>query len=133
VRSAANRAISHAFLHVAMHDFEGIADNKDECPRLVADLGSYNAMILRNHGLLVCGASVGAAFVDMWRMERACRTQIMALSCNTKLVFPPPEVSEMTFERVNGKRTRAAGQMVGVSPWPALLRKLDAIAPDYRD
>ena len=119
------------FLHVATHNFEGIADNEDECPRLVADLGDYNAMILRNHGLLVCGRSVGAAFVDMWRMERACRTQIMALSCNTKLTFPPPETCEMTFQRVNGKRARTTGQMVGVSPWPALLRKLDAIAPDY--
>ena len=43
------------FLHVAYHDFEGIADDEGERERLVADLGNNDAMILRNHGLLVCG------------------------------------------------------------------------------
>ena len=121
------------FLHVAYHDFEGIADDEGERQRLVADLGEDNAMILRNHGLLVCGRSVGEAFNLLWRMERSCQAQIMALSCNTKLVFPPAEVSEKTYEKMSSRRERRPGEIKPVSAWPALLRKLDRMDPSYKD
>jgi ribulose-5-phosphate 4-epimerase/fuculose-1-phosphate aldolase len=70
---------SMRFLHVAYHDFEGIADDVGERERLVADLGEHEAMVLRNHGLLVVGRTIPAAFDVLWRMERACEVQIMAL------------------------------------------------------
>jgi len=121
------------FLHVAYHDFEGIADDEGERERLVADLGDHNAMILRNHGLLVCGKSVGDAFNQLWRMERSCQTQIMALSCNTKLVFPPAEISQKTFDKMTGRGERGPNTMKAASAWPALLRKLDRLDPSYKD
>ena len=80
---------SMRFLHIGYHDFEGIADDVDERARLVRDLGDHEAMILRNHGLLVVGRTVPAAFNVLFRLERACQVQIMALSCNTKLTYPP--------------------------------------------
>jgi len=121
------------FLHVAYHDFEGIADDEGERERLVADLGEHNAMVLRNHGLLVCGQSVGDAFHLLFRMERSCQTQIMALSCNTKLMFPPREVSQATFEKMNKRGERRPNEIQLVSAWPGLLRKLDRIDPSYKD
>src|SRR5262249_33361986 len=48
--------------HLAYHDYEGPAFNREERQRLVADLGEKNAMILRNHGLLVCAPSIPQAF-----------------------------------------------------------------------
>ncbi len=121
------------FLHVATHEFEGIADNEDERQRLVADLGPHNAMILRNHGLLVCGSSVGDAFNVLWRMERSCQTQVMALSCNTDLVFPRPDLAERTYEKLTSPRPRRPDALQPVSAWPALLRRLDRLDPSYRD
>ncbi len=121
------------FLHVAYHDFEGIADDEGERARLVADLGQYNAMILRNHGLLVCGGSIGEAFNTLWRMERSCQTQIMALSCNTKLVFPPAEVAQRTYDEMLARNFGKPGEQRGVSSWPALLRKLDRLDPSYKE
>ena len=53
---------SMRFLHIAYHDFEGIADDVGERERLVADLGEHEAMILRNHGLLVVGRTIPATF-----------------------------------------------------------------------
>src|SRR5712671_3815839 len=41
-----------ALASLAYHDYEGLALNEDEKPRLVSDLGNKNYMILRNHGLL---------------------------------------------------------------------------------
>jgi ribulose-5-phosphate 4-epimerase/fuculose-1-phosphate aldolase len=57
---------------LAYHDYEGIALEYVEQARLVADLGTHNAMILRNHGLLTCGPSVHDAFDLMIHLERAC-------------------------------------------------------------
>ena len=88
---------SMRFLHIAYHDFEGIADNVDERERLVRDLGDNEAMILRNHGLLVVGRTVPAAFNVLFRLERACQVQVMALSCNTKLIYPPQNILEDTY------------------------------------
>jgi len=83
--------------------------------------------------LLVCGKSVGDAFNLLFRMERACQTQIMALSCNTKLVFPPTEIVEKTYAKMAGKRERLPHEIKPVSPWGALLRKLDRIDPSYKN
>ena len=122
---------SMRFLHIAYHDFEGIADNVDERERLVRDLGDHEAMILRNHGLLVVGRTIPAAFNVLFRLERACEVQVMALSCNTKLVYPPQDVLEETFERM--KPRPELPNRNGDLAWPALLRKLDRVDPSYKN
>ena len=116
---------SMRFLHIAYHDFEGIADDVGERERLVRDLGDNEAMILRNHGLLVVGRTVPAAFNLLFRLERACETQVMALSCNTKLIYPPQDVLEETYDKMKPRAEprRRNGELA----WPALLRKLDRI------
>jgi ribulose-5-phosphate 4-epimerase/fuculose-1-phosphate aldolase len=60
---------------VAYHDFEGITTRDDEKPRLVKSLGDKNVLILRNHGLLVCGATIAKAFTLLRRVQRACEVQ----------------------------------------------------------
>src|ERR1700739_1217285 len=91
---------SMRFLHIAYHDFEGIADDIDERERLGRDLGDKEAMVLRHHGLLAVGRTIPATNNLLYRMERACEVQVMALSCNTKLVYPPQDVLEKTFDKV---------------------------------
>src|SRR5258707_1793243 len=81
---------SMRFLHIGYHDFEGIADDVGERERLVRDLGDNEAMILRNHGLLVVGRTVPAAFNVLWRLGRGFRGQGIGLSCHTQLIYPPP-------------------------------------------
>ncbi|HCZ17868.1 MAG TPA: class II aldolase, partial [Candidatus Accumulibacter sp.] len=51
---------------LAYHDYEGVALNQDEKPRLVRDLGDKRFLMLRNHGLLTVGESVSEAFVAMY-------------------------------------------------------------------
>jgi ribulose-5-phosphate 4-epimerase/fuculose-1-phosphate aldolase len=119
------------FLHVAYHDFEGIADDVGERERLVRDLGDHEAMVLRNHGLLVVGRTIPATFSLLYRMERACEVQVMALSCNTKLVYPPRDVLEKTFDKVKPRANLPNRN--GELAWPALLRKLDRVDASYRN
>jgi ribulose-5-phosphate 4-epimerase/fuculose-1-phosphate aldolase len=54
------------------HDFEGITLDREESQRLAADLGTRNVMILRNHGLLVCGSSIADVFAKHYLLQRAC-------------------------------------------------------------
>src|SRR5947199_4284197 len=98
---------SMRFLHVGYHDFEGIADDVAERERLVRDLGDHEAMILRNHGLLVVGRTVPAAFNVLYRLERACQVQVMALSCTTNLIYLPQNILEDTYERMQPKPGRS--------------------------
>lgn len=84
------------------HDYEGIALDLEERERLVADMGTHNAMILRNHGLLAAGRTIPEAFVNIYYLERACQAQIKATSGGAELVIPSEEVRERTakqFER----------------------------------
>jgi len=122
---------SMRFLHIAYHDFEGIADDVGERERLVKDLGDHEAMVLRNHGLLVVGRTIPATFNLLYRMERACEVQVMALSCNTKLISPPQEVLEKTFDKVKPRPNLPNRN--GELAWPALLRKLDRVDTSYRN
>jgi ribulose-5-phosphate 4-epimerase/fuculose-1-phosphate aldolase len=92
-------------------------------------LGDNNAMILRNHGLLTTGTTIPEAFNAMHRLELSCKTQIAAMSCNTKLVDVPAEVVEATYVNYHPKTRRPFGLL----DWPALLRKLDRIDPGFRD
>jgi ribulose-5-phosphate 4-epimerase/fuculose-1-phosphate aldolase len=103
---------SMRFLHIGYHDFEGIADDVGERERLVR-------------------RTVPATFNILYRMERACEIQVMALSCNTKLVYPPQDVLEATFDKVRPRPDQPNRN--GDLAWPALLRKLDRADASYRN
>src|SRR5215510_13392824 len=75
-----------ALASLGYHDYEGLALNEEEKPRLVNDLGNKTSLILRNHGLLTVGETVADAFLSMFLLERACRIQIMAQSGGDKLI-----------------------------------------------
>ena len=116
---------------VAYHDFEGIATDLDERERLVADLGTKNAMILRNHGTLTVGESVAHAFLRMYYLERACEAQVLMLSAGRDGLYNPPQGVAEKVEH----QTAPAGmkRLAEGLAWPALLRKLDRIDPSYRN
>jgi ribulose-5-phosphate 4-epimerase/fuculose-1-phosphate aldolase len=113
---------------LAYHDYEGIALNDDEKPRLVRDLGDKRFLMLRNHGLLTVGGSVADAFLSMYFFEAACTIQVRAQAGGGALRLIGDDVlagAHVQFSRV----TKGVG---GRLAWPALLRKLDRCDPDYR-
>lgn len=113
---------------LAYHDYEGVALNDAEKPRLVNDLGMKNNLILRNHGLLTIGKSVAEAFLAMYILERACRIQILAQSGGAELVSVPDQVVNLVAAQLS---VVTVGQGAALT-WPGLLRKLDRIDPSYR-
>jgi ribulose-5-phosphate 4-epimerase/fuculose-1-phosphate aldolase len=120
---------------VAYHDFEGVAVELDERERLVRDLGDCEVMILRNHGLLSVGSSIGQAFNSIYRLERACQTQLLAQACNAEIVLPPAEViakSNAQLAVMPSPDNRGRNRPHGTLEWPALKRMLDRRDPSYK-
>ncbi|VWB87658.1 class II aldolase/adducin family protein [Burkholderia lata] len=112
---------------LAYHDYEGVAIRDDEKPRLQADLGQANYLVLRNHGLLTVGPTVADAFLAMYIFETACQIQISALAAGEITTVAP----EIMTGLADVARAQTGGQG-GAFLWPALLRKLDRIDATYR-
>ena len=107
---------------IGYHDYEGPAIDLDERVRLVRDLGPHDAMILRNHGLLTCGATVQQAFNTMYQLELSCRAQVDAMAGGGEIMLPPDDVLERTAHLYQPGTRRP----YGVLEWHAMLRLLDA-------
>ena len=116
---------------LAYHEYEGVALDHDERPRLQGDLGHHNLMLLWNHGTLTCGESVAEAFMRMYLLERACSMQVRTLAAAGGNWHRPPEGIEA--------KTAALGQSPELTmvaqklAWPALKRMLDRKDPSFRE
>ncbi|HAP28425.1 MAG TPA: class II aldolase [Achromobacter sp.] len=116
------------FAKIPYHDYESVAIDLDERERLVEDLGSSDAMILRNHGLLAAGPSIAQAFNTLYWLEMACKAQVDALSSGRELCLPPSEVIEKTWLLYQPGTRRPFGEL----EWPAMLRLMDRKDPGYK-
>lgn len=112
---------------LAYHDYEGVALNAEEKPRLQANLGRANNLVLRNHGLLVCGKSVPEAFLTMYTLQRCCEIQVRAQAQNAELIPIPQSILDGARESMK-KATAGAG--AGIA-WPALMRKIQRVSPGF--
>ena len=108
--------------HIGYHDYEGPATDLDERERLVRDLGPHDAMILRSHGLLTCGATIQQAFNTMYQLEMSCRAQVDAMAARTELLVP----SEQILARTAHLYQPGTRRPYGILEWPAMLRLLAA-------
>lgn len=116
---------------IGYHDYEVPTADISERERLAQDLGQHNAIVLRNHGLVACGASVAEAFNLMYWLETACKVQVDALSLGRELVLPSHELATRMAHRYAPQGSNA--QKFAHLEWQALRRQLDREDPGYRD
>ncbi len=115
---------------LAYHDYEGIAVDLDERERLIAHMGQKNAMILRNHGTLAVGSTIGEAFMRIYFLERACAMQVAALSAGRDaLAVPPPGSVEQVHEVGKAYGAMTANALV----WPLIRRRMERLDPGFMD
>ena len=112
---------------LAFHEYEGVAVDLGERERVVADLGDRNAMLLRNHGTLAVGSTVGECFVRLYFLERAAQAQVMALSAGANLSHPPQGAPEITAQQ-GAVGVKLAANLLA---WPALKRKAYRLDPGF--
>lgn len=114
---------------VGYHGFEGLANQSDEVPRILRDLGSKHTLVMLNHGLLSVGASVGEAFGWMRTLIDECRLVERALATGKPLRTIPEDVQLHT-------KTQMEGGNRGNSPrddhsWQYWLRLAERLDPAF--
>ncbi len=112
---------------LSYHDYEGVALRDEERARLQADLGDARLMILRNHGLLAVGRTVGEAFYWLYTLQKACEIQVLAQAGGAPLKMVPQDVQDLVTEQTR----QFAGADLGSREWVALMRDIERIAPDF--
>lgn len=119
-----------ALASLSYHDYEGLAVDHDEKLRLQQDLGMTNFMLLRNHGALTMGKTIGDAFMHMYDLIRACQVQLQVMSTGMKPIYVDQRI-------VDGIKAQAnivhSGQTGGQKSWPAMMRKVARHHPDFAD
>ncbi|WP_411819912.1 class II aldolase/adducin family protein [Hyphococcus formosus] len=113
---------------IAYHGYEGIATDHDERERIVADMGSHNFLILRNHGTLTVGANCATAFLRMYFLEQACRAQILAQSDTKEPLEEPAEMGAKVLQQGAPAFVPGIGDNLA---WPGLIRKLNRANPGF--
>ncbi|MEB3702662.1 Class II aldolase/adducin domain protein [Candidatus Bealeia paramacronuclearis] len=118
----------HFYNRIGAYHYDSLAlDYRRQGESLKAALGTYKTLLLQNHGTLTCGETIEEAFLYMYFLERACQTQVAALSCGTPIV-PSPEVCEKTAQDL-----RNFEPDFGSRDWTALMRIVETNYPDYKE
>jgi len=126
-----NQIAQYVTHDLAYHDYEGVALDHEERPRLQHDLGAKNHMLLRNHGTLTVGRSVASAFERMYHLERACSIQVRTRALGPSAYPVKDDVVDKNarlFDNEDRVELRST-QLV----WPPLLRRLDRVNPGYQN
>jgi len=112
--------------NLAYHSYEGVALMDDEKPRLVADLGTKNFFMLRNHGLLTVAPTIPDAFQLMYIFEAACTIQVRAQAGGELIPIPQSIIDNAAAQ--SRQVTRGQG---GQLSWPGVLRRLQRRMPGF--
>jgi ribulose-5-phosphate 4-epimerase/fuculose-1-phosphate aldolase len=114
------------YQEVGYHGFEGLAQEEDEVPRMLADLGSNkHALIMRNHGLLTIGATLGEAFGFMRALIDACALQVQIMATGRRLRPIPAELQAHTKAQMNSRLGNAPREDISWQYWLRLAERLD--------
>ena len=113
---------------VSYHDWQGMSTEVEECKDIAKNLGNNKVMILRNHGLLTCGETIGEAFILMYYLDKACKNQLDTMSTGLETIVPSDNIMEFAAGQYEDPRFR-----LGHHEWPALLRLLDQKNSIYKN
>ena len=123
-----------AFFHgnVAYDDnYSGTADSLEEGERLAKVIGNKKVLFMKNHGVIVTGSSIGQAYKWLYKLERVCRTQILAMSTGRPIEVLSDDVVDLVQAPApDDRHSRAERERLY---FEAMMRVLDCELPGYAD
>jgi ribulose-5-phosphate 4-epimerase/fuculose-1-phosphate aldolase len=123
-----------AFFHgnVAYDDnYSGTADSLEEGERLAGTIGNKRVLFMKNHGVIVTGSSIGQAYKWLYKLERVCRTQVLAMSTGRPIeVLSDDVVNLVQTPSPNDRHSRAERERLYFA---AMMRVLDRQLPGYAE
>ena len=112
-------------------DYTGLAATLEEGERLAAAMGTKPIVFMKNHGVLVTGDTVAQAYRRLYRLERVCRNQILALSTGQPIeVLSDEIVARVQTPSADDRHPRAERERLY---FEAMMRIVDRELPGYRD
>lgn len=117
-----------ALASMGYHDYEGLAVNPAEKTKLQENLANNNFMLLRNHGALTVGKTIGDAFMHMYDLARACEIQVQIMSTGMKPNYVDQSIVDGIKAQANIVHTGLTG---GQKAWPAMMRRVYKESPDF--
>ena len=106
------------------HDFEGITVRAEEGERLLANLGDARVLMLRNHGPVVMGETIGEMLHTQWALQRACEVQLVAHAMGKPIQVPAEVIAVHQRDLAKGMPAGGIGQ-VGFEAWKRQVDRLD--------
>jgi ribulose-5-phosphate 4-epimerase/fuculose-1-phosphate aldolase len=118
--------------HIAYDDiYAGTADFIEEGERLAGVIGRKHVLFMKNHGVLVTGDTVAQAYRRLYKLERVCRAQILAMSTGQPLeVLSDEIVAQVQSAPVDDRHSRSERERLF---FEAMMRILDRENPGYAD
>jgi ribulose-5-phosphate 4-epimerase/fuculose-1-phosphate aldolase len=118
--------------HVAYDDtYMGTADHVEEGERLARVIGDKHVLFMKNHGVLVTGDTVAQAYRRLYKLERVCRAQVLAMSTGKPLeVLSDGIVAQVQAPAVNDRHSSSERERLF---FEAMMRILDREMPGYAD
>ena len=128
----ANQTAAFFHGHIAYDDhYCGTADFLSEGERLAAVMGDKYIVFMKNHGVLVTGDTIAQAYRRLYKLERVCRTQVLAMGAGRPLeVLSEDIVANVQSPPVNDRHPRAERERLY---FEAMMRVLDRELPGYAD
>ncbi len=114
---------------IAYHDFEGVTVREEEGERLLANLGQQRILMLRNHGPVVLGRTIGEMFIMQWSLQRACEIQLATMSMGQPIRVAQEVID--VHQRDVGSVALPGGP--GAADFAAWTRRIDKIDRSWRD
>jgi ribulose-5-phosphate 4-epimerase/fuculose-1-phosphate aldolase len=118
--------------HIAYDDnYAGVADSLEEGERLARLIGDKQIVFMKNHGVIATGSTIAQAYKRLYKLERVCRTQVLAMSTGRRLeVLSDDVVAQLQVPSDNDRHSRAERERLY---FEAMMRVLDRELPGYSD
>lgn len=116
---------------IAYPEYGGLDTELDQRAPLLAGLDGKDFALLRNHGALVLGRTIGGVMTDHFKLELACKSQLAALSgarALSDVVLISDEVVRATQAQIAARPFYGDGGL----NWKGMLRLADRLYPDFR-
>ncbi len=109
-------------------DYNGLALDAAEGDRIAESLGDADVVFMKNHGVLIVGNSIAAAWDDLYYLERACEAQRLAMATGRPLKPVPEEVAARTAAQMRDGDAESARLHL-----ESVKRILAKSEPDFAD
>jgi ribulose-5-phosphate 4-epimerase/fuculose-1-phosphate aldolase len=106
--------------------YAGLALSNDEGDRMSRAMAGKDILFLRNHGIIVSGATVAQTYDDLYYLERAAMVQVLAMQTGRPLHVLDDQAAKYTAEQMAGESQQS------LLHFESLKRMLDRDEPGWR-